>query len=70
MVSGWRGLDEHLEPTYERDADWHDVDPMGNLGCRHCDWRGARDQLQPLGIDDQPLPVIHPAQLTIESAAA
>lgn len=70
--SSWRSVDAHLEATERAtqvDIDWIDEWPDGTLGCSNCDWRGEKRDLEPLGIDDEPLPAIHPNQLQIEEAA-
>lgn len=73
-VGGWRGLDEYLEPNGESETDDFDVlsgpYPTGQVGCSQCDWRSwLRDDLEAVGIDGEPLPVVHPNQMQIEAAA-
>ena len=68
-ISGWQSLDEQLEPTGEREADWTFVEEEGQYGCSQCDWAGRRDQIEKVGIDGNTLPFVHRGQLTFEDAA-
>lgn len=62
-VPGWRTVDEHLEPVgRDHDVDWRDVEGMESYGCS-CGWSaGFPEQL---GIDSEPLPYVHPGQITL-----
>jgi hypothetical protein len=69
-VPGWRSIDQHLDPTGDRDIDWYDAErdswASPEMGCGECGWEGTRSELSAIGIDGKPLPVIHPNQLAIE----
>lgn len=70
LYSGWRSVDERLEPGGAEDTgDLIDQNASGEIGCSKCDWRSwSRDSLEAIGINGEPLPVVHPNQLQIEAA--
>lgn len=63
---GWRPVDETLLESgpieYESPLR---VWETATYGCSRCDWEGGKKQLERLGTDGEPLPVIHPNQLSI-----
>lgn len=65
MVDGWRSIDETLRPTGQREVEWYDVQSEGMGGCSECNWEGALSQLEAIGLDGEPLPEIHPDQMTL-----
>lgn len=69
MISGYISVDEYLNHVGVPEDDgcyWHDID---EFGCSHCGWRGRERQLIQMGIDDEPLPYIHPDQMVLGQAA-
>lgn len=67
--SGWEEIDAHLQPTGTREAnDWDIVEREQDGGCT-CGWEGSFSSLEAVGIDGEPLPLIHPHQTAIEVAA-
>lgn len=69
-VSGWVDVDTYLEQAGSPEVDhaWYDLCD-NEYGCANCEWRGTESMMIVLGIDDQPLPVIHPNQLRLGEAA-
>lgn len=67
-VTGWREIDMYLKPTGTAEADAYNIIYAEDQGGCTCGWEGAFSFLEVVGIDDEPLPVIHPNQLTIEAA--
>lgn len=68
-IYGWVNVDEYLEidpGTLDHDSDYDDG---YTFGCGECGWEGVEAGLIELGIDDQPLPVIHPNQMRFGEAA-
>ncbi len=65
-LEGWQAIGPDLKPTGERGVEWTPVYPDGTLGCSECQWEGT--ELATLGIDGEPLPVIHPQQQALEIA--
>lgn len=68
VVPGWRSVDEELNPidgSTHRDVEWSNVYSEDRYGCGECEWEGDMDDLQSLGIDGEPLPLVHQDQLTI-----
>lgn len=66
---GWQEVDAYLKPTGTRDVETFNVlDEYQQGGCT-CGWEGSFSALEALGIDDEPLPAIHPRQTQIEVAA-
>ena len=63
-MSGYYEVDERLERTSRINVDYAFEESDGRFGCS-CGWEGMRGGLIVLGIDDTPLPVIHPRQLQI-----
>lgn len=68
IVPGWRAMDEYLEPASDRDVDWckaeRDTWDRIEVGCS-CGWEGLRQELQPIGIDGQPLQAVHQDQMEL-----
>jgi hypothetical protein len=50
------------------DVDWLNAVTTGEYGCGECQWEGMRRELEALGIDGEPLPVIHPGQIRMEAS--
>lgn len=73
VVQGWRSINARLEPEGERDVDWYHAEKddwaSPAVGCGECQWEGERTELVKIGIDGEPLRVVHPDQLEIEEAA-
>lgn len=69
MVSGYITVDEYLKQIGIPDADGVYWDDQDEFGCSECDWRGFERDLVQMGIDDEPLPYIHPEQMFIVEAA-
>lgn len=70
MEGAWQNVDEHLSLTGTVETEFADVcfvGVTGRFGCAKCDWRGLKDDLEQVGIDGNPLPVIHDGQLSIAS---
>jgi hypothetical protein len=70
LVQGFRSLDKNLEPTDgEKDVDWdhvaRDSGAFCEVGCGECGWDGARSELVKLELDGEPLPYVHPGQITL-----
>jgi hypothetical protein len=72
-VPGWEAVDGRLQTTYPRhgmyrDVEWSDAQPTGDYGCGECQWEGPQDELERLGVDGAPLPVLHPRQMRMDAA--
>jgi len=65
QVPGWRSVDEHLQPTGDRDVEWHDAEPFGNYGCSCGFGPYLIGRFEKIGVDGEPLPVVHPDQITL-----
>jgi hypothetical protein len=73
-VTGWRSIDDRLEPlipsaALDREVYWEQATPDGCYGCSECEWEGGQSELEPVGLDGEPLPFIHEGQQTIEAEA-
>lgn len=68
LMSGWIDVDTYLEEQGRPEADGAYYDVQVEIGCA-CGWRGFEKNLIKLGIDDEPLPVIHPMQMHLGEAA-
>lgn len=72
-VQGWRSIDATLEPVgpghNDRDVEWDTAEPDAyadfEVGCSECEWQGARNKLEAIGIDGEPLPEVHADQLSL-----
>lgn len=69
LMSGWIDIDTYLEQQGRPEDDGAYFDLQDEFGCTHCGWRGFERQLIKLGIDDAPLPIIHPLQMSLGVAA-
>lgn len=71
-VPGWRSINKHLEPEGDREVVWSDAEFDGwasaEVGCVACSWEGSRIELVAVGIDGNPLPIIHPSQMNLEES--
>lgn len=70
-VPGWRAIGADGKPlghygSIDREADWENARPDGDVGCGECSWEGHRRDLL---VDGKPLPAIHPAQRQLEETA-
>lgn len=63
-VPGWQRIDSFLKPHGTIETDDYNALPTGEYGCGECQWEGLN--LESVGLDGEPLPFIHPNQLTIE----
>lgn len=63
-VPGWQRVDPFLKKTGGIETEDFDAEPTGEYGCGECQWEGFK--LETVGLDGEPLPFIHPNQLTIE----
>lgn len=67
-ATAWIGLDEFLSPSGDHDVDrvdWRNATRTGEGGCGECQWEGSLAALEHLGWDGEPLPAIHPGQISI-----
>lgn len=67
VMSGYYEINERLERTSGFEVDGAFTEGDGRYGCA-CGWEGFVQGLIVLGIDDKPLPKIHPRQMTLEAA--
>lgn len=63
-IPGWQRIDAFLKPHGLIETDDFDAEPTGEFGCGECQWEGW--DLKNIGLDGEPLPFIHPNQMTIE----
>ena len=68
-IQGWVDIDTYLEREGAPETDFAWYDNENQYGCGECGWEGIKQGLTVHGLDDKPLPVIHPNQLRFGEAA-